>query len=140
MSEGSENLSPEINSWIKKLEESEGFDIKSQKRGEMFKATTRSGSVYIFVITDPEKQEVAVASPDNRNPQMREPQLCVIDGATNGGSMVRVGWIGIHSYLRMWPMSKGGLYTITPIQFITLRQEPKLAQQIIEQAEAKRPK
>ncbi len=133
------NLSPEINAWIKQVEANDGFAIKDQKRGDMFKATTHSGSVYIFVVTDPEKHEVAVASPENRNPKMREPQLCVIDGATNGGSMVKVGWIGIGSYLRMYPMT-GGLYTITPIQLITLRQDPELARSITEKAETKRPK
>ncbi len=134
------NLSPEINDWLKQMKNSEGFDIKARKKGDMFKVTTRSGSVYTFVVTNPENQEVAMVSPDNRNSKMRKPQLYVIDGATGGGSMVRVGWIGIGSYLRMRRISIGGLYTITPIQFITLRQEPELAAQIVAAAEATRPK
>ncbi len=133
------NLSPEINAWIKHVNENEGFAIKDRKAGEMFTATTRSGSVYIFVVTNPQKSEVAVVSPDNRLERLREPKLYYIDGATAGGSMTRIGWIGIGSYLRLYPL-QSGILTITPIQFLSFRQDPDRAKEIVAKAEAKRPK
>ncbi|MEK7654400.1 MAG: hypothetical protein AAB345_03965 [Patescibacteria group bacterium] len=137
--ENNPNLSPEINAWIKHVSENEGFAIKDRKAGEMFTATTRSGSVYTFVVINPEQSEVALVSPDNRQVSLREPKLYMVDGATAGGSMTRVGWIGIGSYLRLYPLV-GGILTITPIQWLTFKQDPVKVKEITEKAEAKRPK
>ena len=139
MEEEHPNLSPEINDWIKHVSENEGFAIKDRKAGEMFTATTRSGSVYTFVVINPELQEVALVSPDNRQLSLREPKLYMIDGATAGGSMTRIGWVGVGSYLRLYPLC-GGILTITPIQFLTFRQDLVKIKEITEKAEAKRPK
>ncbi len=132
------NLSPELNAVVDAGEKNPGIDITAQEKGMMFYVATRN-TKYTIVIVDPAKQEIAVAS---TNPEIPGPDIYYYMGAGWGGSMMKVGCIVVGAQMRMRRLA-GGLIETSPVKdiaFCSGGNSVKKAKQIIEEAEAKRPR
>lgn len=128
-------LATTLDAMLRSLKASEGFSIKDLPKGKLFKVRTLSNSEYVFVVLDPETNEVAMTG---SRPGYEEPQLARINGATSGGSMIMLNWVKVNFWLEI-RLYSGKTLTISPIQFISLSQDKNLAQEMIEKAEKNRP-
>ncbi len=93
-----------------------GFFLKDRKAGEVFEVETSSGSVYTFVVDNPEKGEVAISS--EAHEELRKPTWFSLQGSTMGGSAVRLGWIGLGLRVRLHSLTGDGLALLSETKSI----------------------
>jgi hypothetical protein len=97
----------------------EGVALQSLKDGTVFSVITRHSS-YRLVVVDPAQQRVLVTG-GRLFPERTELRL---EGATAGGSLIKIGWIGVG--LR-FEMSLGGQrITTSRVESITIESVPPL--------------
>lgn len=128
------NLSPGINAILSANEKNPGIDIKTQKKGTMFKIAS-GHTKYTMVVVNPEKQEVAMVTD---NPEIQGTDIWYYMGAGWGGSMMKIGYIMIGAQMRMRRLS-GGLIETSPVKSFFVCNEPEEAKRIMDEAGARRP-
>ncbi|MFH1047639.1 MAG: hypothetical protein V1738_05020 [Patescibacteria group bacterium] len=100
----------------------------------MFEITTASGSIYTLVVSDPTTKEVVFTNPRGA---FREPQMYLLQGATTGGSTIRVGFVGLGLRLRL--SGAGVLITTSPVISYRELHDRNRALTLIAEAERRRP-
>ena len=129
------NLSAGINAQIEKGNTDSGFFVNRMEPGTMIHIVARSAS-FTMVVVNPEENEVAMTSTVEG---MEGPDLWMVMGSGWGGSLMKVGWIGLDAQMRMRRLSGGLLESATVSSFVVL-DDPVEATRIMEEAEARRPR
>ena len=129
------NLSPEINDQVEKGNTDSGFFVNKMEPGTMIHIVTRRTS-YTLVVVNPAENEVAMISTQEG---IEGPDLWSVMGSGWGGSLMKVGWIGLNAQMRMRRLS-GGLLESSSVRSFVVRDDPAEAKRIMEEAEAKRPR
>lgn len=118
-------LSPQIAEFVRKTRMNDGFDLREVPKDTLLKVETRDLTFFMLVL-DSQQCKVALKAD---YPELREPQVFFHQGATGGGSMVKLGWIGVGLYLRMNP-SCGGLMTIPLVKSFEIIQDETIAHEL----------
>jgi len=112
----------------------EGFFIKNLPRGTYIRLHGHNHH-YDIVVVNPEGQEVALNS---NHPQIPKNKLWLLDGSDAGGSMLKLGFVGIDLQPRLRGLS-GGLIHMSAVQKIEPLSNKEEAEAILLEAEKNRP-
>jgi hypothetical protein len=129
------NLSPALNARLDSDNASNGFFVEDLSSGMMIDIVTGKTN-YTVVVIDPVKREVAMIS--NRK-QLEGPDIWRVMGSGWGGSMLKIGWIGVDMRMQMRRLA-GGLLESSAVRSFNIREDAAKAKRIIDEAEAKRPR
>lgn len=119
-------LSPQLQA----LARAGGFDLKDVLAGTLMEIETAHDTFWVFVV-DPAEGKVVVES---THPQLRQPTVFFHQGATSGGSAVKLGWIGVGYHLRM-NVGTGGVLTTSEVKHIRSVSNDERTQRMHETAE-----
>lgn len=121
-------LSPQL----QELARADGFHLKDVPAGTLMEIKTMGDTFWVLVI-NPSEGKVVVKS---THAQLRQPMVFFHQGATLGGSAMKVGWLGVGLCLRM-NLGVGGVLTTPEVRSIrSLSDEDTRVQPMIEAAEA----
>ena len=118
-------LSPQLRKFIETSEKNEGFDLKDAPVGTLLRIRTQN-HVYDMLIVKPDGGLVVLQSD---NEQLKKPSMVLYQGATDGGSAVRLGRISVGLHMRMSP-ANGGLFTTSRVKMFVVLQDKKLARKL----------
>lgn len=116
-------LSPQLVS----LAKAGGFDIKDVPQGTLMEVETSHDTFWILVV-DPAESKIVV---EGTHPNLLQPLVFIHQGATNGGSAVKMGWLGTGLCLRM-NLAAGGLLCTSTVKNIQFVEEPDRAARLAE--------
>lgn len=128
---------PTLAELTQKAEKDGGFTVDELPTGTLFELRTKSGSLYSVMVTNPKECEVALVG--GSHPQLQEPDLYELQGSTFGGSLCKLGWVGIGPCPRL-TILRGGLVTIGQVRSCVFVGDTKRAADIMARAEARRPR
>ncbi len=120
---GEQHLDPRLVALIQKSERDGGIFLKDVPNPEdaIVEVHTQN-SIYTIAIIDLEKGEVAMQG----GKYLPEPELCYFRGSTFGGSMIKVGWVGVGMHLEV-NSSRAGLLTTSSIRTVKVKEDGELA-------------
>jgi hypothetical protein len=94
---GVDHLDPRLADAIKQSEIDGGLFLKNLSAGDRFDVHTQN-SVYRVEVTDPQKNRVKIKG-GNHLPEETD---ATISGSTWGGSMLKMGFVGMGMRLEVW--------------------------------------
>ena len=119
---------------VKLIEQSEkdgGIWLKDVEPDQLIEVYTQK-SIYRLALVDKVKHLVAVNS---TGAHIDKPEICILNGSTFGGSMIRLGWIGIGMNLEFHRRRKvRPILTTSAVKTIKVKKDSKAAQELIEKA------
>ena len=119
---------------VKLIEQSEkdgGIWLKDVEPDQLIEVYTQK-SIYRLALVDKVKHLVAVNS---TGAHIDKPEICTLNGSTFGGSMIRLGWIGIGMNLEFHRRRKvRPILTTSAVKTIKVKKDSKAAQELIEKA------
>lgn len=105
-----------LDGFTEAVEKNDGLYVSSLPASITLLIETQN-SHYQLVILDPIRMSVRVSSYDSK--VVREPFNGIINGSTFGGSMIKLGWIGVGMCLEIH-MANGRTLTTSPTKKISL--------------------
>lgn len=123
-------VSPQIAEFVRTAETNRGFWLKDVPDGTLLKVETGNDTFRILVL-DAKDGKVALKA---THPQLQEPMVFYHQGSTGGGSMVKMGWVGVGLHLRMNP-ADGGLMTTGVVKSFEVIQEEAVRSELQATAE-----
>jgi hypothetical protein len=99
-------LSAQLEDFVKHTETSDSVDIHTLAKGSVLSIETQN-TMFTMVIVEPENAVVVVSA---LQPKLLEPMICSFQGATDGGSAVKIGHIVVGMMMQMNP-SRGLMIT-----------------------------
>lgn len=130
---GHPNLSPELQRALDN--EEPGFFVKTKERGSMLDLVTENHT-YRVVVADPEKGELVLFG---NNAGLLKPRLFQLQGSTYGGSVTKMGWLGLGMYPRLHALD-GGLVSMSSVQSINFIEDAEESERLLAEAEKNRPR
>jgi len=124
-------ISPQIAEFIQRAEVNEGFSLKELSKNMLLEIKTQNHIFYILLL-NPKEGEVILQSD---HPQLQEPQVFYHQGSTDGGSVVKLNWIGVGFRLRMNHAS-GGLMTTSIVKSFKIIEDETRTKNFLKAAEA----
>lgn len=132
---GEKNIDPRLLAKIKQSEKDGGVFLQDIPNGHIVEVHTRN-SVYVIAVIDKEKGKVAI---QGNGKHLQQPTVGYLQGSTFGGSMLKVGWIGIGMHLEV-QLARGGFLTTSVMQTVEIKKDAKKAKALTEKALATAPK
>lgn len=130
---GEEHIDPRLVALMKKSEKDGGILLKDvPDPDEAVVEVYTQNSLYEIAIIDTEKHEVAVRGNGRVFP---EPELCYLRGSTWGGSMVKIGWIGVGMRLEV-NGDTSGLVSTSAVKTIKVKKDRARADAMRQRAKA----
>lgn len=112
-----------------------GVFLQDIPDGHIAEIHTRN-SIYTVAVIDKEKGKVAM---QGNGEHLQQPTVGYLQGSTFGGSMIKVGWIGIGMHLEI-QLAGGGVLTTSVIQTMGIKEDAKKAKELTEKALVTAPK
>lgn len=132
---GEKNIDPRLLAKIKQSEKDGGVFLQDIPNGHVVEVHTRT-SVYTIAVMDKEKNKVVI---QDNGKHLQQPTVGYLHGSTFGGSMIKVGWIGVGMHLE-FQLAGGGVLTTSIIQTVDIKEDAKKAKALTEKALATAPK
>lgn len=132
---GEKHIDPRLLSKIKQSEKDGGIFLKDVPNNHIIEAHTQN-SVYTIAVIDKEKSKVAI---QGNNKHLIQPEVCYLRGSTFGGSMIKVGWIGVGMRLEV-NLAASRIITTSTIKTVKVKEDAKKAKELVERALATAPK
>jgi hypothetical protein len=106
-----------LDSFVVQASRADGVAIKSVERGRVIRVRTWY-SVYRLLVLDPVKRHVLVTG-GTPFPELTEAR---VDGATQGGSSIRTGWVGVG--LRLEICDGAHRVLTSPVRSVSVERAP----------------
>lgn len=132
---GDKHIDPRLLAKIKQSEKDGGIFLKDIPDSYIVEAHTQN-SVYTVAVIDKDKSKVAVLG---NNKYLAQPEVCYLRGSTFGGSMIKLGWIGVGMHLEINP-AVGGIITTSSIKTVKVKKDAKSAKELVKKALVTAPK
>lgn len=132
---GEKNLDPRLLAKIKQSEKDGGVFLQEIPNGHIVEVHT-GNSVYTIAVIDKEKNKVAM---QGNGKHLQQPTVSYLQGSTFGGSLIKVGWIGVGMHLEA-QLAGGGVLTTSVIQTVEIKKDAKKAKELMEKSLATAPK
>lgn len=129
---GEEHIDPRLVALMKKSEKDGGILLKDVSGpDESVVEVYTQNSLYEIAIIDVEKGEIAMRG----GKYLPEPELSYLRGSTWGGSMTKVGWIGVGMRLEA-NCDKAGLLSTSAVKTVKVKRDKARADLMRERAKA----
>jgi len=129
-------LDPKLAAGIRKSEEEEGIFLKDVPSPEQAVIEVRTqDDLYEIAIVDAEKLEIAIRRVGEHFP---EAELAYLRGSTWGGSVTKMGWIGVGMRFELNP-HKGGFFSFPSVKSVEVKEDKARADELREHAKATAP-
>lgn len=132
---GEKNIDPRLLAKIKQSDKDDGIFLEDVPDNHIVEAHTQN-SIYTIAVVDKKKSKVAI---QGNNKYLTQPEVCYLRGSTFGGSMIKVGWIGVGMHLEV-NLAIGGIMTTSPIKTVKVKEDANKAMELVEKALATAPK
>jgi hypothetical protein len=126
---GEKYIDPRLLALIKKSEKDGGIFLNDVPKRALVEVQTNN-SIYTIAIIDVKKAEVIVKG---NNKHLATPKTCFLLGSTYGGSMLKLGWIGVDMHLQVSVIG-GPILTTSPIRFIKIYLDEKMREEMMKAA------
>lgn len=124
-------FSPQIAEFVRRAESSEGLNLHQLPLHTLLKIETQDHSYHMLVLEPKEGRGILEAD----HPRLREPQTFYLQGATGGGSVVKLGCIIVGLHLRM-NLASGGLLVTSRVKSVRVVEDAVRRQKLSASAEA----
>ena len=126
---GEKHIDPRLLEKIKQSEKDGGIFLKDVPDNHIVEAHTQN-SIYAIALVDKEKGRVAV---QGNNKHFIQPEVCYLRGSTFGGSMIKIGWIGVGMHLEL-NLTSGGILTTSSIKTVKVKEDTNKVKELVEKA------
>lgn len=133
--QGEKNIDPSLLAKIKQAEKDGGIFLKNIPEDHVVEVHTKN-SIYALAVIDKKKSKVVI---QGNNKVFLQPEACYLRGSTFGGSMIKIGWIGVGMHLEANPAS-GGIVTTSSIKTVVVVEDRERARKLIQEACTTEPK
>lgn len=104
------------------LAQAEGFDIEHVPSGTLIEVKTQNDTFWLLVV-DPQQGRIVLESTHR---ELQKPMVFNYQGATSGGSAVKLGCMAVGFRMRMNP-AEGGILTTSTVRSIEFPEDPERA-------------
>lgn len=109
------NLSDDVNKKVS-FADAHGLTFRLLNKGDELTIVT-DNSIYIFKMLDPSKG-LAIGAGNGQH--LREPQRVNLHGSNFGGSMIKLGWVAVGTWLELKPIVANGITVLSMTTAIKL--------------------
>ncbi len=134
---GEENIDPLLARLIRQSETSGGLPLKDVPDGSVVEVHTRN-SVYRIAVADRDRARVAIQRIRGNNQFFTNPELVQLRGSTFGGSVLKIGWIGIGMYLEL--NTPYGIVATSTIRSVVVKNAPAESAELVAAAQKSTPR
>ncbi len=132
---GEKHIDPRLLAKIKQSEKDGGIFLKDIPDRHIVEVHTQN-SVYTIAVIDKDQSKVAI---QGNNKHLLHPEVCYLRGSTFGGSMIKVGWIGVGMHLEVNPAT-GVIMTTSSVKTVKIKEDAKRAEELVKKALGAAPK
>lgn len=132
---GERYIDPRLLAKIKQAEKDGGIFLEDIPDDHIVEVHTQN-SVYTIAVIDKVIRKVAV---QGSNMHLLQPEVCYLRGSSFGGSMIKVGWIGVGMHFEV-NLAAGGIMITSSVKTVKVKEDAERAKELVRKALATAPK